>query len=120
MPRPSFPIVGIGASAGGVEALEGLFRHMPAETGLAFVIVTHISPDRDSLLDEVVTRYTAMPVVSAGDGVEVAPDTVYVLPSSADITIRDGRLRVVPTDRGHRERHPIDVFLASLARDCGD
>ena len=120
MPRPSFPIVGIGASAGGVEALEGLFRHMPVETGLGFVVVTHISPDRASRLDEVVARYTAMPVVSAEDGIEVSPDTVYVLPSSACITIGDGRLRVVPTERGQRERHPIDVFLTSLARDCGD
>ena len=90
------------------------------DTGLGFVVVTHISPDRASLLDEVVARYTTMPVVSAEDGIEVSPDTVYVLPSSASITLRDGRLRVVPTDRGQRERHPIDVFLASLARDCGD
>ncbi|RYC33409.1 chemotaxis protein CheR [Lichenibacterium minor] len=120
MPRSSFPIVGIGASAGGVEALEGLFRHMPAESGIGFVVVTHIGPDHASLLAEVVARYTSMPVMFAEDGVEVAPDTVYVLPSSASITIGDGVLRIVPTDRGRHEHHPIDVFLASLARDCGD
>ena len=120
MPRPSFPIVGIGASAGGVEALEALFRKMPDEPGLGFVVVTHLSPDRDSLLDEVLARFTAMPVVVAADGMEVARNAVHILPASASLTIRDGRLRVVPTPRGRRERHPIDVFLASLALDCGD
>lgn len=120
MPRPAFPIVGIGASAGGVEALEGLFRHMPDDPGLGFVIVTHLSSDRSSLLDEVVARYTTMPIVRAEDGTEVCIDTVYILPTSAMIMIQDGRLRIVPTERGRRERHPIDVFLASLAKDCGD
>ena len=120
MPRPTFPIVGIGASAGGVEALGSLFRNMPDNPGLGFVVVTHLDPERDSLLDEVLARHTTMPVVVAGDGAEVRIDTVYIRPPTGMVTIVDGRLRVDATGKGRRERHPIDIFLVSLAQDCGE
>src|SRR5207244_10000153 len=79
--RPIFPIVGVGASAGGVEALEGFFQGVPSKPGLAFIVVTHLSPDRESLLHEIIARYTDLVVAVAEDGVEVRPDNVYVLPA---------------------------------------
>jgi two-component system CheB/CheR fusion protein len=111
--------VGIGASAGGVEALETFFRAVPAENGMAFVVVTHLPPDRDSLLAEILGRATQMPVVNAQDEQPVQAQHVYVLPSSAVLTIREGRLRLrhIGTER---ERAPIDVFFTSLAEDQGE
>src|SRR5262252_9974612 len=114
---PNLPIVGIGASAGGVEALEQFFKSVPADHGLAFVIVTHLSPDRESLLSEILGRAARMPVVDARDGERVEAEHVYVLPPSAILTIRDGRLQLRRTGRADRERAPIDVFFNSLAED---
>lgn len=110
----------MGASAGGVEALEGLFRDMPPDTGCAFVIVTHLSPERPSLLPEIITRYTPMPVREAADGVEVGPDQVYVLPADALLDIEGGRLRLRALGAIRRERNPIDIFFSALARDQGE
>src|SRR5256885_9888552 len=106
--RPIFPIVGVGASAGGVEALEGFFQGVPPKPGLAFVVVTHLSPDRESLLHEIIARYTDLGVVVAEDGIEVRPDCVYVLPADAIISIKSGRLAVRKTSSIRRERKPID------------
>src|SRR6516165_334550 len=114
---PSLPIVGIGASAGGVEALEQFFKSVPAGNGLAFVVLTHLPPDRESLLSEILGRATRMPVVDARDGERVEPEHVYVLPPSAILTIREGRLQLRRTGRADRERAPIDVFFNSLAED---
>ena len=117
---PHLPIVGIGASAGGVEALEAFFRAVPAENGMAFVVVTHLPPDRDSLLAEILGRATRMPVVNARDDQPVEAQHVYVLPPSAILTIREGRLRLRHTGAAERERAPIDVFFTSLAEDQGE
>ena len=114
---PNLPIVGIGASAGGVEALEQFFKSVPTDHGLAFVIVTHLSPDRESMLSEILGRAARMPVVDARDGERVEPEHVYVLPPSAILTIREGRLQLRRTGRADRERAPIDVFFNSLAED---
>lgn len=110
------PIVGIGASAGGVEALEQFFKSVPANNGLAFVVVTHLSPDRKSMLAEILGRATSMPVVDAQDDQEVEAEHVYVLPPGAILTIRDGRLQLRHTRPDH-ERAPIDVFFNALAED---
>ncbi len=114
-----FPIVGIGASAGGIEALEGFFAGLQSTPGLAFVIVTHLSPERESLLHEVVRRYTNMPVFIAADGMEVEKDQVYVLPADAVLGIEKRRLQVRKS-KGYRERKPIDIFFSALAVDRGD
>jgi two-component system CheB/CheR fusion protein len=114
---PSLPIVGIGASAGGVEALEQFFKSLPTDNGLAFVVVTHLPPDRESMLSEILGRVTRMPVVGARDGEQVEAEHVYVLPRSAILTIRDGRLQLRGTGPTDRERAPIDVFFNSLAED---
>jgi len=113
----SFPVVGIGASAGGVDALKGLFEPMPVDTGLAFVVVTHQSPDRKSMLSEILSRFTDMPVQNASDGTEVQPNHVYVLPSHAVLGFSDGCLRMRSPREGTRERKPIDIFLSALAKD---
>jgi two-component system CheB/CheR fusion protein len=117
--RPTF-IVGIGASAGGIPALEEFFHNLPSETGMAFVIVTHLSPDRKTLLDQVLANYTALPVKLTENGEMVVSDTVYVMPENAVLTIAAGRFVLGHSDLLHRERKPIDVFLASLAQDQGD
>ncbi|MBV8334462.1 MAG: hypothetical protein JO358_03230, partial [Alphaproteobacteria bacterium] len=117
---PSLPIVGIGASAGGVEALEHFFKSVPPENGLAFVVVTHLPPDRESLLSEILGRSTRMPVVNAQDDVNLEADHVYVLPPSAILTIHEGRLQLRRTGTTDRERAPIDVFFSSLAKDQGE
>jgi two-component system CheB/CheR fusion protein len=113
-------IVGIGASAGGVEALEQFFKSVPADNGLAFVVVTHLSPERESMLAEILGRATGMPVVDAKDGERVEAEHVYVLPPSAILTIDDGRLRLRRTGPADHERAPIDVFFNSLAEDQGE
>ena len=114
------PVVGIGASAGGVEALEEFFKAVPAGNGLAFVVLTHLPPGRESMLSEILGRATRMPVVDAKDGERVEAEHVYVLPPSAILTIREGRLRLRRTGTADRERAPIDVFFNSLAEDQGE
>jgi two-component system CheB/CheR fusion protein len=116
----SLPIVGIGASAGGVEALEQFFKSLPPNNGLAFVVVTHLPPDRESLLSEILGRATRMPVVDARDGEKVEAEHVYVLPPSAILTIHEARLQLRRTGPTDRERAPIDVFFDSLAEDQGE
>ncbi len=118
--NPGFPIVGIGASAGGLHALEKFFGAMPAEPDMAFVVVTHLAPGHKSLLPEILARHTPLPVEAAVDGRQVAPNRVYVLPPGETLTIADGRLRLeeIPPDR--HERAPIDIFFSSLAQDCGE
>src|ERR1700730_17061180 len=114
---PNLPIVGIGASAGGVEALERFFKSMPADNGMGFVVVTHLPPNRESMLAEIIGRATQMPVVDARDGETVEEEHVYVLPPGAILTIREGRLSLRHTGIAHHERAPIDVFFTSLAQD---
>jgi two-component system CheB/CheR fusion protein len=114
-----FPIVGVGASAGGVEALEHLFKAMPPDLGMAFVIVTHLAPKRESMLPEILARDTRMPVLIAEHDQEVRPDYVYVAPADTVLHIEKGRLGVRAVGDG-RERTPIDSFFAALAEDQGE
>jgi two-component system CheB/CheR fusion protein len=115
-----FPIVGVGASAGGVEALEGFFQAVPPQPGLAFIVVTHLSPDRESLLHEIIGRHTDLTVAVAKDGVEVQPNCVYVLPADAIISVEAGVLQLRKSVDGRRERKPIDILFSSLAIDRGE
>ena len=118
--RDRFPIVGIGASAGGVEALEGLFRGMPAKPNVALVLVTHLSPDRESKLHEIVARYTSLPVHVVTHGTRVQLDNVYVLGPDAILSIAKGVLQIRKPPANQRERKPIDIFFSSLALDQGE
>jgi two-component system CheB/CheR fusion protein len=115
-----FPIVGIGASAGGLRALEDFFKAVPPDPGMAFVIITHLAPDRESYLTDILARHTSLPVQVAGDGQKVAANRVYVLPPNSTLTIADRRLLLRETEATRHERMPIDVFFASLAQDCGE
>lgn len=114
---PRVPIVGIGASAGGVEALEELFRSMSTDIGLAYVVVTHLGPGHTSMLPEIIGRQTTMPVAHLRDDDDAAANRVYVLPPDTIVTSEDGRLRLHRTSAAQREHNPIDIFFASLAED---
>ena len=118
--QPKFPIVGIGASAGGIPAMEGLFGGIPSDCGMAFVIVTHLNPERESLLHEVIARYTDIPVRVAEDEIEVRPNVVYVMPHNAILTIENSRLKLRQPNSVSRERKPIDIFFSALAEDHGE
>ena len=115
-----FPVVGIGASAGGLRALENFFQSISPAPGMAFVIITHLAPDRKSLLNEILARHTTLKVEVAQDNQLVEKDKVYILPPGAILTIVDGRLRLQPTDAIDHQRKPIDIFFSSLARDQGE
>ena len=109
-------IVGIGASAGGLEALQQFFSAVPDNSGLAFVVIQHLSPDYKSLMAEILGKYTSMMVLQAENGMEVEPNIVYLIPPKKNITIKNGRLLL--TDYVHGAiNHPIDTFLASLAEE---
>jgi two-component system CheB/CheR fusion protein len=111
------PIIGIGASAGGLEALEGFFRLMPANSGAAFVVVTHLAPDHASMLTEILQRTTEMQVIEAIDQVLVKADSVYIIPPNRDMKILHGILQVTTPLEPHAQRLPIDMFFSSLAED---
>lgn len=110
-------IVGIGASAGGLDAFSELLSHLPIDTGMGFVLVQHLSPGQESLLAELLARTTQMPVVTAEDGMEVRANSVYVIPPSAQMTIAGGRLRLATCDQTLRRVKTIDLFFQSLAAD---
>jgi two-component system, chemotaxis family, CheB/CheR fusion protein len=114
-----FPIVGVGASAGGVEALEYLFKAMPPDPGMAFVIITHLAPKRESMLPEILARDTRMPVLVAEQDQLIRRDHIYVAPADSVLSIAKGRLRLRSITDG-RERTPIDSFFAALAEDQGE
>lgn len=115
---PPLLTVGIGASAGGIEALEQFFDRMRADSGIAFIVVQHLSPDFKSLMDEIIARHTGMPVKVATDGMVVERNHVYVNPAASTLGIREGRLRVTARDRALGNTHPIDAFLRELAADA--
>jgi len=115
---PPFRVVGIGASAGGLESLEKFFRATPAETGMAFVVIQHLSPDFKSMMDELLARHTSMPIHIAEDGSEVEPNAVYLMPPNKEMTIVDGRACLTKRDPNQGLTLPIDIFFRSLATDC--
>jgi two-component system CheB/CheR fusion protein len=114
----TFPIVGIGASAGGLEALELFLRHVPAGSGMAFVIVQHLDPTQKGIMVELLQRTTPMPVVQARDRLKVAPDSVYVIPPNKDMSILHGVLHLLEPAAPRGLRLPIDFFFRALADDC--
>ncbi len=119
MPRRKFPIVGIGASAGGLEACTALLKALPSDLGLAYVVVPHLDPSRASAFGEILSRATSMPVVDAKDLTTVLPNHGYVIPPHYEMTIEDGVLRLTPSDEPRAVRTTIDTFLKSLAADQG-
>src|SRR6478609_10675122 len=119
-PKRNFPIVGVGASAGGLEAFRSLLQALPAKTGMAFVLVQHLDPEHESLLTRLLSHATRMPVTEVVEGVSVEPDRVYVIPPNKALGIRDGILHLLARKRQQPKHMPIDAFLNSLAEHEGD
>ncbi len=116
---PVVPVVGIGASAGGLEVFKRLLGGLPSDSGFAFVVVQHLNPGHQSMLAEILSRATAMPVTEALDGMPVEPNHVYVIPASLDLTMAHGALKLAPRTQTPGMHMPIDRFLRSLAEECG-
>src|SRR5665647_1374977 len=112
-----FPIVGIGASAGGLEALEQFFENMPKDCGMAFVIIQHLDPTRIGIMPELLQRITPMKVVQVVDRIKVKPNCVYVIPPNKSMSMLNGALYLFEPVETHGLRLPIDVFFRSLADD---
>ncbi|HWA35765.1 MAG TPA: chemotaxis protein CheB, partial [Cyclobacteriaceae bacterium] len=110
-------IIGIGASAGGLEAIHDLFDYMPQNTGFSFIVIQHLSPDYKSLMAELLSRHTQMQVCEAEDGMPVEPNCIYVIPSKKLMTIRKGRLLLVEKLKSKFPNNAIDVFFESLAQE---
>jgi two-component system CheB/CheR fusion protein len=115
--RSRFPIVGIGASAGGLEAFEQFFTHLPPDTGMAFVLVQHLDPTHKSILVDLVRRYTRMQVFEVEDGMKIKPDCAYIIRPNRDMAILNGNLHLIEPLAPRGQRLPIDYFFRSLAQD---
>lgn len=116
---PSFLVVGIGASAGGLEALERFFRNVSPDSGMAYVVVQHLSPDFKSLMPELLARQTPIPIHVVDDGMEVKPNTIYLLPPKQEMILSEGKLLLTEKDPHDELTLPIDHFFRSLAQDVG-
>jgi len=112
---PSF-IVGIGASAGGLSALEKFFDNMPSDSGIAFVVIQHLSPDFKSLMDDLLARHTTMAIYRVTNGTVLKPDSIYLIPPKSHMTVDQGKLYLTDRDPGQHLDLPIDVFFISLAK----
>ncbi|HSG23374.1 MAG TPA: chemotaxis protein CheB, partial [Azonexus sp.] len=112
-----FPIVGIGCSAGGLEALEAFLSHLPNDTGMAFVIIQHLDPNYVSTLPQLLQRSTLMPVVEAAERMQIKPNCVYVIPPNKDISLFHGALHLLEPAERRGLRLPVDFFLRSLAEE---
>jgi two-component system CheB/CheR fusion protein len=113
-------VVGIGASAGGLEALEQFFRNVPPDSGMAFVVIQHLSPDYKSLMVELLSKHTKMKVVRVEDGMVVEPNTVYLIPPKKNMTIFHGKLFLTNQNYKMGLNLPIDIFFRSLADDMAE
>ena len=112
-------VVGIGASAGGLEAFSELLTHLPLDTGLAFVLVQHLDPQHESALAKLLGRVTRLPVHEVTDHQRVEPNHVYVIPPNSDLTLDGGVLALQPRPDTRAPHRSIDFFFETLARDCG-
>lgn len=112
-------VVGVGASAGGLEALQDFFVNMPLDTGLSFVVIQHLSPDYKSLMDELLARKTSIPIQIVKDGMEVRPNNIYLLPPRKNISIFHNRLYLEDQSPKKGLNLPVDIFFRSLAKEKG-
>ncbi len=119
-PLPVAPfVVGIGASAGGLKALEAFFKHMPPDQGIAFLVAQHLDPSHESLMDRILSRVTTMRVVQVSHGERIEPNTIYVIPPGNDILARHGLIRLSKPAKGAGWPQSVNNLLRSLARDQG-
>ena len=113
----SFPIVGVGASAGGLEAFTQLLKALPLDTGMGFVLVQHLDPEHESALTQILSRATSMPVCDVTNNLAVQPNHVYVIPPDTNLSMLDGMLKLQPRPKTRTPHRPIDSFFESLAMD---
>ena len=119
-PGPAdFPVVGIGASAGGLDASRRLISALPADTGMAFILVQHLDPTHESMMVDLLASHTSMAVQQVTDGMKLAPDHFYVIPPGAYLSVAQGVLHLSHPQERHGARLPFDFLLRSLAQDCG-
>ncbi|HIJ87872.1 MAG TPA: GAF domain-containing protein [Desulfuromonadales bacterium] len=118
-PKPTH-IVGIGASAGGLSALEQFFANMPVDTGMAFVVIQHLSPDFKSLMDDLLSRHTTMPIHRVSNGIELQPNSIYLIPPKTHMTVQEEKLYLTEKTLSRHIELPIDIFFNSLAEDAGE
>ena len=118
-PPPGFPVVGIGASAGGLAAFEAFFSGLPvaADPGMAFVLVQHLDPNHKSILTDLIRRYTRLPVFEVEDGMVVRPNCIYIIPPGHDLALLNGTLQLLEPSEPRGQRLPIDFFFRSLAQE---
>lgn len=115
--KPQIPVVGVGASAGGLDAFKKLFEGMPKKTGIAFVLIQHLDPTHESMMVDLLSRYTRLNVIQVEDRMQVEANHVYMIPFNRDLAIRDGELRLTEPVQPRGMRMPIDFFFRSLAED---
>ena len=120
MTEPEFPIVAIGASAGGLTALETFFRETAPASGMAYIVIQHLSPDFRSLMDQLLARQTEIPVCTIEDGLRVHPDHIYLLPPGKEAYAHEGQLYLKDRSPARQLNFPIDEFFRTLARDAGE
>ena len=118
-PKKPRLVVAVGASAGGLSALESFFARMPIDSGMAFVVIQHLSPDFKSLMDDLLARHTKMEIRRVANDIALKPDCIYLNPPKTHVTIKKGKLFLTARDPGLQPDLPIDVFFRSLARDLG-
>jgi chemotaxis response regulator CheB len=112
-----FLIAGLGASAGGIQAFQQFFQQVPEKSGIAYVVILHMSPDHDSHLAQVLQTTTKMPVTQVNERVKVKPDNVYVVPPNQHLTMQDGHINVSPNVEIEDRRAPVDIFFRTLAEE---
>jgi len=113
------PIVGIGASAGGLEPFERFFDAMPVESGIAFVVIQHLSPDFESMMDELLSRHSSMDIERVVDDLPLKPNTIYLNPPRSQMIVKDGRFKLTANEDPKKLNLPIDIFFESMAREYG-
>ena len=116
-PMKKFPVVGIGASAGGFDALKKFFKAMPPEPDMAFVLVQHLDPTHESTMADIMGRYCQLKVLQAKDGVKLAPNHLYIIPPNRDMGMMNGTIQLIKPLEPHGFRLPINFFLNNLAED---
>ena len=114
---PHFPIVGIGASAGGLDAFLQFFNGLPASTGMGYVAIQHMDPSKESLLPDILARSVRIPIVEAKDRMRVLPDRIHVIPPNTNMGIANGLLSLIPRPDRREPHLPVDFFFRSLAQD---
>lgn len=114
------PVVGLGASAGGLEAFEQFFRHLTPDSGMAYVLISHLDPGHASMMTEILQRIAAIPIIEAKDGMVAEKDHAYIIPPNKNLAIFHGILQLSNPEAPRGQRMPIDFFLRSLAEDLAE